>query len=246
MIAGVALGAAAGAGLAMARNQRTQRFDLAATIRALATVSPRPTWDGPRPSTGDKMGSFKLTYYWMPTESGGPRKVRLQDRKTCRTIARVSKKFSRRLRLEGGGKLRDGRVLIYAGRCRCGSSPCYTVAKRSHKWGTGVNERPLSPFRSVAVDPSRVAIGTVLYVPELDGLTMPGSEPWGGFVHDGCVVADDRGGGIRGRQLDLFAARESHYRALDRRHRIKRVSVFAGGERCQSLSRRPASRRGSI
>jgi 3D (Asp-Asp-Asp) domain-containing protein len=137
-------------------------------------------------------------------------------------------------------------VLSYSGRCDCPHSPCFRVARRGHRWGTGVRERPLSPFRSVAVDPARVAIGTVLYIEELDGMAMPGSAPWGGFVHDGCVVADDQGGGIRGRQIDLFAARRSHYSALDRRHRLKKVTVFDGGERCRSLARRRISRRGSI
>ncbi len=157
----------------------------------------------------------------------------------------MSRAFERHLRLEGGGVLRNGRVLTYSGRCSCPRSPCYRAARRGHRWGTGVRERPLSPFRSVAVDPKHVSIGTTLYIPELDGLTMPGRAPWGGFVHDGCVVADDQGGGVRGRQLDLFAARKGHYRALQRRHRLKKVTVFEGGERCQSLTRRLVSRPGS-
>ena len=38
---------------------------------------------------------------------------------------------------------------------------------------------------------------------------MPGRAPWGGFVHDGCVVADDTGGGIDGNRLDLFVGRKA-------------------------------------
>ena len=241
VLAGAALGASAGLALG---KEPSPGIDTAAS--ALITSKPAPAQgeQQPLPPIGKKMGRFKLTYYWMAAETGGQRRVQLYN-KRCRPVARVSSSFARRLRLEGGGKLRDGRVLTYSGACGCGPSLCIGIARRGHTWGTGVNGRPLSPFRSVAVDPRHVAIGTSLYIPELDGVAMPGKAPWGGFVHDGCVVADDQGGGIRGRQLDLFAARKFHYKALDRRHRLKRVTVFAGGERCQSLTHRPSGRPGS-
>jgi 3D (Asp-Asp-Asp) domain-containing protein len=247
VLAGVAIGGITGAGLALGDERKAKPpIDVAATARALAITRPVVDWQEPAAPAGDRLGRFKLTYYWMPTESGGGRRVQLYNKKTCRPVAKVSASFARKLRLEGGGKLRDGRVLTYSGACRCPNSPCYRIARRGHTWGTGVRERPLSPFRSVAVDPAHVSIGKTLYIPELDGMTMPGAAPWGGFVHDGCVVADDQGGGIRGRQLDLFAARKSHYRALDRRHRLRKVTVFDGGERCQSLTVRPAAKRGAI
>lgn len=233
--------AGVGPGVALAgKGSRRKR----AVVPALVTAQPPVSEEGLDGPTGAKLGRFKLTYYWMPSETGGGARVQLYN-KQCRPVAAVPSSFARRLRLEGGGRLRDGRVITYSGACSCARSPCYRVARRGHRWGTGVQERPLSPFRSVAVDPSHVAIGTTLYIPELDGLTMPGAPPWGGFVHDGCVVADDQGGGVRGRQLDLFAARQSHYKALDHRHRLRRITVFEGGERCRTLKRRPAPRRGS-
>jgi 3D (Asp-Asp-Asp) domain-containing protein len=214
--------------------------DVEAAARGLvSTVPPSSEGEDEELEAGKRKGRFQVTYYWMAAETRGPRRVQLYD-KRCRKVARVSRAFERQLRLEGGGMLRDGRVLTYSGRCSCPNSPCYRRARRGHRWGTGVRERPLSPFRSVAVDPRHVSIGRVLYIPELDGLTMPGRRPWGGFVHDGCVVADDQGGSVRGRQLDLFAARKRHYRSLSRRLRTKKVNVFEGGERCQSLTRRPA------
>jgi 3D (Asp-Asp-Asp) domain-containing protein len=256
VLAGLALGAAVGlgAGWAVADRPVDSPASAAAASQpaaseapssevqtappALVTALPRPAPEAEKLAPGKRMGRFQLTYYWMASETPGPRQVQLYD-KRCRKVARVSRAFERQLRMEGGGKLRDGRVLTYSGRCDCPHSPCYRDARRGHSWGTGVRERPLSPFRSVAVDPRHVSIGEVLYIPELDGMTMPGSHPWGGFVHDGCVVADDQGGGVRGRQLDLFAARKGHYRALSRRLRGKKVTVFDGGERCQSLTRRP-------
>jgi len=84
----------------------------------------------------------------------------------------------------------------------------------------------------VAVDGRRIAVGTVLYIPELDGMQMPGEKPWGDFVHDGCVVADDRGGGVRGKKIDLFVARRGYYRALYAAHKLTRITVHKGAAHC--------------
>jgi 3D (Asp-Asp-Asp) domain-containing protein len=186
------------------------------------------------PELDQPLGRFKFTYYWVAQESKrGPRKAELVDQK-CRTIAKVSPRFKRRLMLEGSGRLRDGRLVNRAGRCKCGQT-CFWVGGEDHKWGLGVAQRPLSPFRSIAVDTKLVDIGQVLYVRELDGLTMPGSGGEGGFVHDGCVIADDRGGGVKGKQLDFFAAQRAHYRGFFKRHKLTRVNVYEGGERCRFL-----------
>ncbi len=181
---------------------------------------------------GKSLGQFSMTYYWIAAEKKNSRGVQAIVDKRCKRIARVSKQFKKRLTLEGSGKLKDGRLVTTAGGCTC-SGPCFWVADEKYPWGAGVAQRPLSPFRSIAVDPKRIKIGSSLYVAELDGLTMPGSGDTGGFVHDGCVVADDRGGGVRGRQIDFFAAQRGHYRNFFKRHKINKVSVFAGGARCK-------------
>ena len=242
--AGLLLLAIGAAGIAP-RRPAAVPLDVALVARAAFETS-RPMFEARPLEPARELGRFQLTYYWMPTEAGKRRRSVPLYTRSCKRIARVSSSFARRLSLEGGGRLRDGRVLVYSGACSCESSPCYQVARRGHRWGTGYNQRPLEPFRSVAVDPRRVPIGTVLYIPELDGLTMPGHESYGGFVHDGCVVADDRGGGVRGKQIDFFAGKRIHYRSLHRRHRLRRVTVFEGGEKCRSTRLRIAARRASI
>lgn len=181
---------------------------------------------------GKPMGEFKLTYYWIAAEAKQSRGTQPIFDKKCKKIARVSKAFKRKLIMEGSGKLKDGRLVTTAGGCKC-DGPCFWVADENSPWGLGVAQRPLSPFRSIAVDPKKVKIGTSLYVAELDGLTMPGAGDAGGFVHDGCVVADDRGGGVRGKKIDFFAAKRGHYMNFFKRHKITTVSVFEGGERCR-------------
>lgn len=184
---------------------------------------------------GQRMGSYALTYYWIAHEKKrrGKRNMRIYDTR-CKPIARVSRDFAARLSREGTGKLEDGRVLNVAGPCACDYSPCFFhVTDEKSRFGVGVLERPLSPFRSVAVDPSYVTIGKRLYIPELDGLPMPGPPPWGGFVHDGCVVADDRGGAVQGQQIDFFMVRRVYYQAFHRRHRFKKITVHDGGKYCR-------------
>jgi 3D (Asp-Asp-Asp) domain-containing protein len=160
--------------------------------------------------------------------------VPLYHRNSCdRPLAWVSRAFASQLQMQGTGKLRDGRTLNVSGPCDCSLRSCFFVVQAEKTWGMGVGKRPLAPFRSVAVDTAVVPIGKLLYVPELDGLTMPGQAPWGGFVHDGCVVADDRGGNIDGKQVDFFVGRRSAYNGFAKRHRLQRVTVYDGAGRCQ-------------
>jgi 3D (Asp-Asp-Asp) domain-containing protein len=198
----------------------------------------------------DALGTFKLTYYWMASEADTgddrPANTTLYSPQ-CKPIAHVSRKFARHASLEGTGVLRDGRTINVARKCDCGYSPCFFVAEPEYRWGAGVGSRPLSPFRSIAVDPRRIKIGTTVYIAELDGLAMPGVPPWGGFIHDGCVIAEDTGGGIKGRQIDLFMAREANYRAVFARHHINRVTVYDGTGHCgESRGEVVAANRNSI
>jgi 3D (Asp-Asp-Asp) domain-containing protein len=152
----------------------------------------------------------------------------------CSPLAEVTQKFADHLRLQGTGKLRDGRVINVYGRCSCPDTPCYQVTDRA--WGSAGNGRPLEPFRTMAVDPEKVKLGSFLYIPDLDGMTMPGRSPVGGFVHDGCVAADDNGGNIDGKQLDWFVGRRTHFLGLVRRRGMhnwaKQVRVLDGSTLC--------------
>jgi 3D (Asp-Asp-Asp) domain-containing protein len=93
-----------------------------------------------------------------------------------------------------------------------------------------VQNRALVPYRSIAVDTGVLTIGHRYYVEELDGVTMPGDP--GGFVHDGCVTADDVGGGISGMHIDWFVALKQSYLDLDGQLGLGHVTVHEGGARC--------------
>ena len=177
-----------------------------------------------------------------------PDQVGLYEAGSCKEIAEVSPEFASQLAIQGTGKLRDGRVLNIWGRCSCQRTPCFKVTE--NQWGTAGSNHPLQPFRTVAVDPKIVKLGTLLYVPLLEGRTMPGRAPWGGYVHDGCVVADDTGGHIDGNRLDLFVGRKAYFLGLSgsgSSHAWARhVPVYDGSKICERKGRHVGRKTGAI
>jgi 3D (Asp-Asp-Asp) domain-containing protein len=118
------------------------------------------------------------------------------------------------------------------------------------QWGTAGSGKPLQPFRTVAVDPKVVKLGSLLYVPLLEGRTMPGRQPWGGYVHDGCVIADDTGGHIAGNRLDLFVGRKAYFLGLSgsggSHAWARHVPVFDGTGICERKGRHVGRKAASI
>ncbi|HTR52634.1 MAG TPA: 3D domain-containing protein [Kofleriaceae bacterium] len=224
-----------------------------------------------QPSNEPKqLGQFTITFYYVIGEeevapkldvanenSGDDRdfaattgddSVTLYEADQCEAIAQVSPEFATQLAIQGTGKLRDGRVLNIWGRCACARTPCFKVT--SNQWGNSGTGRPLQPFRTVAVDPKVVPLGSLLYVPLLEGRTMPGRAPWGGFVHDGCVVADDTGGHIDGNRLDLFVARKGYYLGLSGSQSshawARHVPVYDGSKICERKGKKVGRKTGGV
>ena len=125
-------------------------------------------------------------------------------------FGRVSERYACSLKLEGSGLMRDDRVVNYTGSCKYGYGTCFEqLDVGDYPFGRGAGQRPLVPFKSVAVDPRIVPLGEPLYIPEFDGLALPD-----GSIHDGCVRADDTGGGIKGKKLDFFVVTYGNFRVL--------------------------------
>lgn len=154
----------------------------------------------------DKEG-FRLSFYWLAYESeyGNERYDTPIYTKNGFYIGSFPSAFIFELKLEGSGILRDGRILNYDGECNYGMGTCFkTLALDQHPLGAGVQSRPLVPFRSIAVDPRYIPIGSPVYIPELVGALMPD-----GSRHDGCLRADDMGGAIKEHKIDFFV--ESYF-----------------------------------
>jgi len=197
----------------------------------LAACKQRPVFHDapPRAAAGALRGTYALTYYWLPTEAdqpAAPANTIIYDR-TCQPLARVSVAFASELATSGAGKLVDDRMITVDGECNCKRSPCFRIVEQP--WGVGAGNRPLVPFRSLAVDRNLIPIGTALWIEQLDGIDIPGTFP---TLHDGCVVADDIGGRITGEHIDWFVGRQPYYLELDKLLHLSQVTVFDGGDRC--------------
>jgi len=112
------------------------------------------------------------------------------------------------------------------------------IDRRLFPMGVGASGMPLAPFRSVAVDTTRIPLGTRLYIPAVRRLLRNAGVP-----HHGCFLADDRGGRIKGARIDLFVGN----RALFERYLAKRmprdVRVYTRHPRCERLPERSVAKR---
>lgn len=70
-------------------------------------------------------------------------------------------------------------------------------------YGDGVAGYVLVPFRTIAVDPTRTPIGSVVYVPDAKG-TVIGYDSVLPIKHDGYLFAADKGDAIKGSHIDVF------------------------------------------
>lgn len=179
-------------------------------------------------------GGYKMTCYWLAWESeyaSEPYDVDIYTRQGFH-IGRFPRAYVFELKMEGSGILRDGRVINYDGACSYGVGTCFTqLDPREHPLGKGGQQRALLPFKSVAVDPRFVPLGTTLYLPELRGLVLPD-----GTTHDGCVRADDTGGNIRRHELDFFVESYDNYKFLeDRLWNDHHVTPYIEEPRCDYL-----------
>lgn len=70
-------------------------------------------------------------------------------------------------------------------------------------YGLGTGGYNLVPYRTIAVDPNRIPIGSVIYIPAARGtkIILPSGQQ---VVHDGYFFAADVGGAIRGNHIDIF------------------------------------------
>lgn len=138
-----------------------------------------------------------LTYYWIVDESssryGGKRTAELRDRRG-RLIAKTTSRFRKDLLLEGTGWLRDGRTVTFAGKV----GDIYRFRVVRSRFGVTASGCPPQPYRTVAVDPRVIKLGSKISIPQLKGTVLPD-----GTEHDGIFTANDRGD-FRGTHIDIF------------------------------------------
>lgn len=163
----------------------------------------RPEFDTPDRNRMKKIGDLKPTFYWIAMEKAdGESKIRPLKDMEGNILAMVTDKFYREIRMEGTGKMLDGRVINFEGRVKLPDGTTeirWVVCPPEAPYGYGVDKIPLVPFRSVAVDPTVVPIGSRVYIPKAVGAKLPD-----GSIHDGLFMAVDIGDAIKNKRIDMF------------------------------------------
>jgi 3D (Asp-Asp-Asp) domain-containing protein len=205
----VALGAE-GCGPRTLRGARAAGADRSEVVALQPTALPASTSSDPGRSASPRapVGAaieVRWTAYGLAAEGpcGGGRALVPLLRCDGSELARVSSSFGSAVRMQGSGRLCDGRVVSI----RKLSPACFAEVPPSMRFGVTASGRAAIPFRSIAVDPSVFPLGHWYYVAALDGRSVPASGEGADlapFVHDGCVRADDVGGGVRGAHVDWF------------------------------------------
>lgn len=183
------------------------------------------------------IGSFKVSYYYLVTERERG-EWPLFSSSCGEVITLTSSRFHGLLSREGSGRLLDGRIVNFEERCGCarpgfmGVRKCYSVLDRAgFPWGRGARLNglfvPLRPFRSVAVDPALIPLGSHLYIPFWQGKRAPD-----GRMMDGCFRAEDTGALITHERIDFFGGSEQWAEWLRKTYRPERVEVYRGEGRC--------------
>ena len=152
------------------------------------------------PPNAKKIGDLKPTFYWVALEKddGKPKNNILLD-VNGNEIARVGDRFFASLRLEGTGRMLDGRVVNF--HVRMGTEIRWRICPPSVPYGYGLGEFALQPFHSVAVDPNVVPIPSKIFIPAAKGAVLPD-----GSVHDGYFEAVDIGDAIQNQRVDVFTS----------------------------------------
>lgn len=181
---------------------------------------------------GHDIGPHRLSVYWIAHERWFKGTKRTPLYSHGKRLAWVSKSFAKAVRMQGSGVLRNGWLVQYKSKCKRSRMYCLNVRVLSRKAfpsSVGAAGRPLRPLRSLAVDTRQIRFGTRLYIPVLGRMITRR-----GRRHNGCFVAHDRGGRIRGARLDLFAGHRGIYRRYLHGRLPRHVQVYINHPRCAS------------
>lgn len=195
---------------------------------------------------GRPLGTFRNTYYDFPREADAPSggaAVWLMSA-TCQPIAQVPRTFFEAVCVQGSGSLKRGGTVSFSRRdCPCaevcprtGQKICFdALDPAAFPWGRGAAGTPIMPMRTLAADTGVLPMGTVVYIPELDG--APKNDA--GDVIDGCFVVEDRGLRVQGEHVDIFTGFPANTALLNERVPSNQgVTVVVSAPRCAHLSRR--------
>jgi 3D (Asp-Asp-Asp) domain-containing protein len=193
---------------------------------------------------GRPLGTFRNTYYDFPREADHTGALVSLMSATCQPIAQVPRTFFEAVCVQGSGSLKRGGTVSFSRRdCPCadvcprtGQKICFdALDPKAFPWGRGAAGTPITPMRTLAADTSVLPMGTVVYIPELDGARRNDA----GEVIDGCFVVEDRGMRVQGEHVDIFTGFPANTALLNERVPSNQgVTVVVSAPRCAHLAPR--------
>jgi 3D (Asp-Asp-Asp) domain-containing protein len=152
-----------------------------------------------------RLGEFSPTFYRILDESSdewdGEEHTEPVLTPEGKIVAYVEPSFKEHLDIEGSAKLIDGRVINI--KAMVDSEQRYSVVTDA-PYGLGEKDQKLIPYHTIAVDPRVIPLGTVVYIPEVEGIRLPTGE-----IHNGFFFAHDTGSAIQGGRIDIFVGFEN-------------------------------------
>jgi 3D (Asp-Asp-Asp) domain-containing protein len=193
---------------------------------------------------GHVLGTFRNTYYDFPAEGDHTGAAVSLMNASCQPIAKVPRGFYEAVCVQGSGSLKAGGTVSFSKRdCACaevcprtGQRICFdALDKASFPWGRGAAGTAITPLRTIAADTAVLPMGTIVYIPELDG--APRGE--GGDTLDGCFVVEDRGMKVKGEHVDIFTGQPAQTAMLNERVPSNQgVTVVVDAPRCARIAPR--------
>jgi 3D (Asp-Asp-Asp) domain-containing protein len=149
---------------------------------------------------GRYLGRFKVTYYWAVEENEYPTSrssaIYLAD---GQLLGRFSSAFVKAFRVEAAARLKDGRCISYLKRANRARVVDQFLGCGGHK---------LTDLKSIAVDPRLIPLGSVVYIPQAENVSIDGQTLGGVFY------AHDIGSAIKGKHIDIFVGRKQNMDAF--------------------------------
>jgi 3D (Asp-Asp-Asp) domain-containing protein len=193
---------------------------------------------------GRALGTFRNTYYDFPRQQDHRGNLVGLMNARCQPIARVPQSFFEAVCVQGSGSLEGGGTVSFAKRdCPCadvcprtGQRICFdTLDPIAFPWGRGAAGTAITPMKTLAADTAVLPMGTVVYIPELDG--APRGET--GASHDGCFVVEDRGLKVTGEHVDIFTGHAAQTALMNERVPSNQgVTVVVAAPRCAHMKER--------
>lgn len=167
---------------------------------------------------GKKLSLWATAYFSPHIKSNPNEKYCLEDKNNKCISPKIRHDQMCFIQMQGSGKI-DNKFFTFSGRSRkTRFEPCYRYGQstpsgynvwsasnqvrfshnKNTEYGKGSFDNELVPFLSIAC-PKKYKNLTKFFIPAAKGVKLPNGE-----IHDGIFRCDDRGGAIKGNQIDVF------------------------------------------